>query len=923
MFRGGSVPTKFLEKKRRAVSRLGLAWANRPLRAKGLIVVAIPLTALLLVAPLYYLSQRRSEESNAQVRHTFLVENGIQQVLVSLLNAETGVRGYLATGRDDFLDPYREARQTLSGSVARLISLVRNNPSQVEQARRVESLATQELNDLDALRRLGSVTGRHPPRDEALLGAEKATMDRLRGVLAEMVTEEDLLLTERTAASHRAESRALLSVVGGTVAGLLGGLLAVLLFTRGVVRRIQRNEENARRLQQGIPLLSPPSGGDEISRLGKALEEAGTLLTERQAALVDSEARYRALARNFPNGAVALFDHELRYTLMDGKALETIGLSKEHLEGKTIWEAWGAVSPDTVRTAEPMYRAALRGESTTNERSFADRTFLVQIVPVESESGDVIAGMMVALDITDRKRAEEEVRRAERFLDSIVENIPDMVFVKSAEDLQFVRFNRAGEELLGHPREDLIGKNDYDFFPREEADFFTAKDREVLEGRTLVNIPEEPIDTKEKGVRILHTKKIPILDEHGQPRYLLGISEDITERKQAEEQLGLAKEEAERANRAKDEFLSRMSHELRTPLNAVLGFAQVLEMDDLSAQQLDSVRQIRQGGRHLLGLIDEVLDISRIATGKLSLSPEPVSVTEALSEAVDLVQPLAAERRIELRAEDANGLHVLADRQRLKQVLLNLLSNGVKYNREGGEVAVSWEKAPNGRLRIKVADTGAGIPNDVMERLFAPFDRLGAETTGVQGTGLGLALSKGLVEAMGGTIEAQSEVGSGSVFTIELRLAEAPVERYERELDAGNDHQAGAAGTRTVLYLEDNLSNLTLIERILEARPQVRLLSAMQGRIGLELAREHHPDLILLDLHLPDISGEEALRRLRDHPLTRRIPVVMVSADATGGQIKKLLAAGARDYLTKPLDVKRFLDVVDEILGVRSEGQEA
>ena len=271
-----------------------------------------------------------------------------------------------------------------------------------------------------------------------------------------------------------------------------------------------------------------------------------------------------------------------------------------------------------------------------------------------------------------------------------------MVFVKSSDDLRFVRFNKAGEELLGHAREDLIGKNDYDFFPPDEADFFSQKDREVLEERKLVDIPEEPIETK-TGTRILHTKKLPILDEEGVPRFLLGISEDITERKEAEQQLREAKEEAERANRAKDEFLSRMSHELRTPLNAVLGFAQVLQMGSLDTDESESVKQILRGGRHLLALIDEVLDISRISTGQLSISQEPVSVAAAIKEAVELVRPIAAERGIEFREEAVNGSHVLADRQRLKQVLLNLLSNGVKYNRPGGIVSISWEEVLGGR----------------------------------------------------------------------------------------------------------------------------------------------------------------------------------------------------------------------------------
>jgi PAS domain S-box-containing protein len=524
---------------------------------------------------------------------------------------------------------------------------------------------------------------------------------------------------------------------------------------------------------------------------------------------------------------------------------------------------------------------------------------------------------MVAERTGDLRVANEELAEARGFLDSIIENIPHMVFVKSSDDLSFVRFNRAGEELLGHAREELMGKNDYDFFPSDEADLFTQKDREVLEARKLVDIPEEPIETK-SGTRILHTKKIPILDEEGVPRFLLGISEDITERRAAEEQLREAKEEAERANHAKDDFLSRMSHELRTPLNAVLGFAQVLQMGSLDPDQGESVKQILRGGRHLLGLIDEVLDISRISSGRLSISQEPVPVAAAITEAVELVRPIATERGIEFRQEAVNGAHVLADRQRLKQVLLNLLSNGVKYNRPGGNVSITLEEVAGGRLRINVADTGPGISSEVMERLFMPFDRLGAETSGVEGTGLGLALSKGLVDAMGGSLTAESVVGTGSVFSIELRRAEAPIQRYERGLEPTLGSVPGER-IRTILYIEDNPSNLELVTRILATHPGLKLISTMQGHQGIELARDHRPDVILLDLHLPDMSGEEVLRVLRETPATRQTPIVVITADATRRRVNELFAAGADDFLTKPLDVKRFIEVIEHVTADKIE----
>lgn len=389
----------------------------------------------------------------------------------------------------------------------------------------------------------------------------------------------------------------------------------------------------------------------------------------------------------------------------------------------------------------------------------------------------------------------------------------------------------------------------------------------------------------------------------------------VFERKQAEADVFRAKEEAERANLAKSEFLSRMSHELRTPMNAILGFAQLMEMEAHTEDDRESVEQILRAGRHLLALIDEVLDIARIEAGRMTLSLEPVGIGGVLQETQDMVRQMAAEHRVRLRVESCER-HVQADQQRLKQVLLNLLSNAIKYNREGGSVTITCEERPQSRLRIAVADTGRGIAPEKLQRLFTPFDRLDAELEGMaDGTGLGLSLSKGLVEAMGGTLGVQSIAGEGSTFWLDLPLAAAPMHEEESVDDAS---EAGAAETRevesTVLLIEDNLSNVRLIERVLTQRPGIRLLAAMQGRLGLELAEQHRPDLILLDVHLPDLRGDQVLEQLRRAAPLRDVPVVVISADATERQTRRLLDAGARDYLSKPLDVRRLLDVLDEAL---------
>jgi signal transduction histidine kinase/ActR/RegA family two-component response regulator len=390
----------------------------------------------------------------------------------------------------------------------------------------------------------------------------------------------------------------------------------------------------------------------------------------------------------------------------------------------------------------------------------------------------------------------------------------------------------------------------------------------------------------------------------------------------ANESLTVARHDAEHANRAKNEFLSRTSHELRTPLNAILGFGQLLELDDLEEQQAASVHDILSAGRHLLKLIDEVLDISKIEAGRLALSIEPVMIGDAADSAMSVMKPIAAARGIALDLEmgSLRGLHVQADRQRLHQVLINLLSNAIKYNRREGSVTLLCTRAGDERMRFDVLDTGEGLTTDQLERVFEPFDRLGAEQTQIEGTGLGLTLSKSLCEAMGGTLAVTSVVGTGSRFSVALALAETPDEdAVPVRAPGGMPAQDADEDALTILYIEDNPSNLKLVTRILERWRTVNLLSAVQATLGVELAQLHHPDLVLLDLHLPDRHGSEVLAELRADPETADIPVVVVSADATPGELQRLRDRGAADYVTKPLDVVQFLAALDRALGEAAE----
>jgi PAS domain S-box-containing protein len=411
---------------------------------------------------------------------------------------------------------------------------------------------------------------------------------------------------------------------------------------------------------------------------------------------------------------------------------------------------------------------------------------------------------------------------------------------------------------------------------------------------------------------------------------IANVLAEAIERKRTEAALNQAKEEAEKANLAKSEFLSRMSHELRTPLNAILGFGQLLEIENLEGSQRESVEQIVRAGRHLLGMVNEVLDIARIESGNLLLAPETVNINLLLREAADLIRPLADARQIELvlpPKSECSGRHALADRQRLRQSVLNLLSNAVKYNRRGGRVTFREGLSADGqRLRIEIADTGLGIAPDKLSKLFTPFERLGAEKTAVEGSGIGLALSKRLVEAQGGRIGVESVEGQGSTFWVEIPIGvdpqpvPFPAEFIESFLGAAAPAaQTGVgaespAGEFKVLYIEDNASNRLLVELLVEQRPAVKLLSANCGEEGLTMAREHCPDLILLDMHLPDMPGEQVLDKLRQEGCTVDTPVVVVSADASAARVRQLREAGAVDYLTKPFNVNQFLRTLDRRL---------
>lgn len=545
-------------------------------------------------------------------------------------------------------------------------------------------------------------------------------------------------------------------------------------------------------------------------------------------------------------------------------------------------------------------------------------------VPVSYELGRTSADVgLLAVQIREvdpSSEADRAVRQSARLLEDVADNVTALIYLKRA-DGKYLFTNRHYEDLLRQPRGVIVGKPDTDLWPPDIAEVYMANDRAVFATGHPMEF-EEPIPTDD-GWGMWLSLKFPLFDSDGVIYGVGGISTDISARTRAQAAIQEARDEAERANRAKDEFLSRMSHELRTPLNSILGFGQLLQMEGLSPLAAADVDHVVKAGSHLLSLINEILDMTRLESGAPVLKLERLCACEPVGEAYEMVRPLAADRGIELAMDlhTAMDRYVRADRQRLKQVVLNLLVNAVKYNRPEGMVTVTTRVDDECELCVLVTDTGVGIAPDDWERVFVPFERLGNMQTETEGTGLGLTLARSFTVAMGGELSIErSTPGRGTVFALRLPLTESP--SLEQVVGDAISHVPadGVADLkgRTILYIEDNPVNLELVRRILERSGAPLLLAATTGQSGIQLAMAHRPDLILLDLHLPDLDGSQVLLRVRSDDRTRGIPVIVLSADATIARRGQLVAAGAIDYLTKPIDVDDFLTAVSQALHTRT-----
>jgi len=555
---------------------------------------------------------------------------------------------------------------------------------------------------------------------------------------------------------------------------------------------------------------------------------------------------------------------------------------------------------------------------------------IVSVTALRDDQGAIIGYLLIGTDNSARKQVEaEQMKLDQRLRDqqfytrSLIESHIDALMTTDPAGI-ITDVNRQMEALTGCTRDELIGAPFKNYFTDPER--AEAGIKLVLREKKLTNY-ELTARARDGKTTVVSYNAATFYDRDRKLQGVFAAARDVTESKRLGQalqeqnvELKRARAAAEKANLAKSDFLSSMSHELRSPLNAILGFAQLINSDSPppTRSQTESIDQILHAGWYLLELINEILDLAQIESGRLALSLEPTSLTEVMFECQAMIEPQGQKRGIKMTFPESDSpCFVDADRTRLKQVLINLLSNAIKYNQANGTVVVDVDCAMGTpeRVRVSVKDTGAGLPPDMLMQLFQPFNRLGQERSTEEGTGIGLVMSKRLVELMGGEIGVESTAGLGSVFWFELNWAAAPQLAVDKTEPANPQAQVQhGAPLRTLLYVEDNPANLKLIEQLIARRPDMRLLTAKDGNLGIQIARASRPEVILMDINLPGIGGIEALRILREDPATARIPVVALSANAMPRDIEKGLQAGFFRYLTKPIKVNEFMHTLDETL---------
>jgi len=837
---------------------------------------------LVFVGWLSYRSTARFAEASEWRKHTYEVLRNLDETVVRLVDAETGQRGYLLTGDDAYLEPYRAAIKSIDQKIGDLNSLTSDNPNQQKRIQILEALVGKKLAELQRTIDLGKNEGLAAANRVVLEGSGKEAMDQIRALVSEMTNEEENLLKLRTQKANESAARTSRTILAGTLVSIS---LVVLCF--GLLNRELSERKRAQ------------------EALSKSEKWLSTTLSSIGDAVIATDL----------NGAV---------TFLNSVAQSLTGWNLEEARGKSMNLVFDIVNAETRRPVENPVKKVFREGKIVG---LADHTVLLSkdgrefdiedsAAPILTETGDRYGVVLVFRDITEKKLAEEETRRQKELLQLILGSIGDGVVVAD-ENGKFLLFNDSAEQMLGLGATDTTPDqwtDRYGLFQPGTVTPFVPTELPLTRA-----IRGESVDSAEVFVRhpnnadgvLLSITGRPLKDENGTLRGGVVVFHDITLQKRSAEALVRAKDEAERANKFKDQFLSTMSHELRTPLNAVLGFSDLLADErygTLNDRQRRYVCHIHTGGTHLLKLITDILDLSKIEAGRMEIVREDVSIASAFAEVLSALQPLADKKSQCLTQRVEPRLYVHADATRLKQILMNLVGNAIKFTPEVGQIELVARQV-GGQVRLEVRDNGPGIAPEEQQRIFEAFFRLTQTGNATEGTGLGLAITARLVELHGSKLEIESKPGHGTCFYFSLPLLatepDEPAQTTIATLRAGKIPR--------ILIVEDNAATGQLIQSQLTSSGY-ETLRCDQPERATEMAAEYQPDAITLDLLMQPVHGLEVLLQLKNDPRTLKIPVIVVTiVDQPGVGT----ALGADEYLVKPVDKATLLAAVERCLSSR------
>jgi PAS domain S-box-containing protein len=821
-----------------------------------------------------YRNMTRAAEAMALQKHTYEVSKTLDEMMVRLVDAETGQRGYLLTGDETYLAPYRAAIKNIDQATSHLKDLTSDNPNQQKRIQAMEPIIKKKLAELERTIDLRREKSSIVANQVVLAGSGKGWMDEIRALASEMANAESELLRLRTQNTNESLARSSRTIAAGVFVGISVLALCFGLLARELAERKRAQEA-----------------------LGKSEKWFSTTLGSIGDAVIATDM----------SGAV---------TFMNSVAQSLTGWSPDDARGKSMELVFNIVNRDTRQPVENPVKKVVRERKIVG---LANHTVLISknggefhiedsAAPIVTDSGEDIGVVLVFRDATELKRAGEELRQSQERSQLMVENVADYAILMLDQEGRVVSWNAGAQRIKGYCAEEILGQHFSQFYPREDVE--RGKPQHELEvaaaeGR-LVN---EGWRVRKDGSTFWANVVITALrDESGSLRGFGKVTRDMTESKLAQEALVHAKDEAERANKFKDQFLSTMSHELRTPLNAVLGFSDLLADErygSLNERQKRYVSNIHGGGQHLLKLISDILDLSKIEAGRMDLAIQDVPIESAFSEVLSTLRPLAEKKSQTLSQNAQAHLIVRADITRFRQMLMNLAGNAIKFTPEGGRIELEARQT-NGQIRIEVRDTGPGIPPGEQERIFQAFYRLRQSGEATEGTGLGLAITQRLAELHGSKLGLDSQAGQGSCFYFSL-----PAGVPTRQLRASEAKVKVSHGEATkVLVIEDDRDSAQVIQSYLTSSGY-ESLSCEQPQNAAKMVAEFRPDVITLDLLMTPSNGWEVLLQLKRDPRTANIPVIVVSIV---DQPAIATTLGADEYLVKPVDKESLLAAVRRCL---------